>query len=79
MIVFYVTATHNSLPADPESDAGKKMRVDIAKFFTLADAEKHMGRRHGTWRDLRIDEREETEDEQHPAHRAHRASIPFPE
>ena len=44
-------------------------KADLAKFFTRGDAEKHAERRHGTWRDLRVEEREESEREQHPAHR----------
>jgi hypothetical protein len=67
MNVYYVTATHHSLPEGP-SGTDEKARIDIGKFFTRKDAEDHVGKRHGTWRDLRVEEREESQEQQHVAH-----------
>jgi hypothetical protein len=70
MLVFYVTATHSSLPRYP-SESDERGRVDLAKFFLREHAEGHakaLAERRQGWRDVRVEEREEDADEQHPSH-----------
>lgn len=75
MRVLYVTATHKSVALVlDEHGAEVPSRVDLAKFFSSEDAERHAARLRvrapGAYSDVRVEAREESEAVQHPAHLA---------
>lgn len=77
--VFYIVGEYQGQPSNAPTiyhlgkavalDRKPQPQVDLGKFFSRADAERHMSRFSG-FDNLRIEERTESVESQHEAHRA---------